>query len=52
MTAEPITITCPWCGATSTHPTDIAERYCGRCHRWHDPLPEIELDDAEHDAEE
>lgn len=25
-------ITCPECGATSYHPTDIAEGYCGRCH--------------------
>jgi hypothetical protein len=30
--AEPFT--CPRCGAVSHHPTDIAERYCGRCHDW------------------
>jgi ribosomal protein S27AE len=27
-------ITCPACGMTSHHPTDIAEGYCGRCHDW------------------
>lgn len=27
-------ITCPGCGATSHHPDDIRERYCGRCHQW------------------
>lgn len=27
-------ITCPWCGATSYHPMDVAEGYCGRCHDW------------------
>lgn len=25
-------ITCPFCKATSYHPEDIAQRYCGRCH--------------------
>ena len=25
--------TCPECGRTSYHPTDIAEGYCGACHR-------------------
>jgi hypothetical protein len=24
--------TCPCCGATSSHPEDIAHRYCSRCH--------------------
>jgi hypothetical protein len=28
------TITCPRCGMTSAHPTDIAEGYCGNCHDW------------------
>jgi hypothetical protein len=28
------TITCPDCGVTSYHPTDVAEGYCGRCHDW------------------
>lgn len=23
---------CPACGATSVHPDDIAQGYCGRCH--------------------
>jgi hypothetical protein len=27
-------ITCPICGMTSYHPTDVAEGYCGRCHDW------------------
>lgn len=26
--------TCPYCGITSQHPRDEAERYCGRCHRF------------------
>jgi hypothetical protein len=25
---------CPRCGATSTHPNDIAQGYCGACHDW------------------
>jgi RNase P subunit RPR2 len=29
-----LSITCPQCGATSTHPTDIADGYCGRCHEF------------------
>ena len=29
-------ITCPFCGRTSAHPTDAAERYCGACHVFHD----------------
>lgn len=24
--------TCPWCGSTSWHPSDVAEEYCGHCH--------------------
>lgn len=27
-------ITCPTCGATSHHPRDVAEGYCGACHWW------------------
>lgn len=27
-------ITCPKCNATSYHPRDIAEGYCGICHDW------------------
>jgi hypothetical protein len=26
--------TCPRCGRTSHHPTDVAEGYCGACHDW------------------
>jgi hypothetical protein len=32
MTAPPPSFTCPVCGATSYHPDDIAQGYCGRCH--------------------
>jgi plasmid maintenance system antidote protein VapI len=28
----PPTFTCPCCGATSSHPQDIAHGYCSRCH--------------------
>lgn len=28
-------IQCLLCGLTSHHPTDVEQRYCGRCHRWH-----------------
>ena len=28
------TFTCPRCGATSAHPLDVAEGYCGACHDW------------------
>jgi len=31
------TITCLRCGLQSWHPVDVAERYCARCHGWHDP---------------
>jgi hypothetical protein len=27
-------ITCPRCGATSHHPDDVDQGYCGRCHWW------------------
>jgi ribosomal protein S27AE len=27
-------ITCPRCGATSYHPEDVREGYCGRCHEF------------------
>jgi hypothetical protein len=26
--------TCPRCGMTSHHPTDIEQAYCGNCHDW------------------
>lgn len=32
--ALPPSITCPVCAATSYHPRDIAEGYCGQCHDW------------------
>jgi transcription initiation factor IIE alpha subunit len=31
---RPAGFTCPRCGATSYHPTDLEEGYCGRCHDW------------------
>lgn len=30
-------ITCPRCGLTSWHPTDVAEGYCGGCHEYTGP---------------
>lgn len=30
----PDSFTCPRCGATSHHPMDVKEGYCGRCHDW------------------
>ncbi len=33
------TITCLTCGLTSFNPTDLAEKYCGACHVFHeDPV--------------
>lgn len=29
-------IRCLRCGMRSFHPMDIKERYCARCHRYHD----------------
>ena len=29
-------IRCHTCGRTSFHPKDITERYCGRCHVFHE----------------
>jgi hypothetical protein len=29
-------IMCPRCGTVSYHPRDVVERYCGRCHQFHD----------------
>lgn len=31
---EPPHVTCPACGATSRHPDDVAQGYCGQCHWW------------------
>ncbi|MBO0743600.1 MAG: hypothetical protein J2P43_01180 [Candidatus Dormibacteraeota bacterium] len=40
--APPRSITCPICGRTSWHPTDVAEGYCGNCHGWTGhPDPEL-----------
>lgn len=33
MTAAPA-FTCPDCGTVSAHPDDLAQGYCGRCHRF------------------
>lgn len=33
-------ISCPRCGHTSHHPSDIRERYCGACHAFHDDMRE------------
>ncbi len=30
----PEPFTCPRCGRTSHHPTDVREGYCGACHDW------------------
>jgi hypothetical protein len=40
-----VAITCPQCGATSHHPVDEQEGYCGRCHDWTSPAvnPPIDL---------
>lgn len=37
-------IKCLRCGMTSFHPIDIANRYCGRCHIFHEDLALIERD--------
>lgn len=35
-------IRCSTCGLRSFHPADIANRYCGRCHAFHDgPAPAL-----------
>jgi ribosomal protein L37E len=38
--ADQPSIVCPRCGTRSFHPQDIAEKYCGRCHNWHELMPE------------
>jgi hypothetical protein len=35
LNAQP-SIRCPFCGIVSYHPQDIATRYCGACHAFHD----------------
>lgn len=32
-------IRCHACGRASHHPRDVAERYCGYCHRYHEQQP-------------
>jgi len=39
----PDVISCPRCGAVSHHPKDIQERYCGRCHQFHDLMDETKI---------
>lgn len=34
VAGTPACVTCPRCGRTSRHPTDVAEGYCGACHDW------------------
>lgn len=29
-------VTCPFCKRVSYHPADVANRFCGGCHRFHD----------------
>ena len=29
-------LVCLWCGFARANPTDIAEKYCGQCHRFHE----------------
>jgi hypothetical protein len=31
-------IQCLLCGLTSWHPMDVQERYCGRCHIFHEDV--------------
>jgi ribosomal protein S27AE len=37
MLAKGEAIRCPRCGLISTHPKDISEGYCGKCHDWTSP---------------
>jgi len=36
-------ITCLICGKTSHNPHDVANRYCGFCHWFHDDLHENDV---------
>lgn len=38
---------CLWCGRVSYHPADVAQRYCGACHRFLDPPVEAAPDGKE-----
>lgn len=35
------TIVCPQCESVSYNPNDIAQRYCGRCHQFHDLMKNV-----------
>ena len=35
--------TCPECGATSHHPMDVRDGYCGRCHDWTGARSRVEV---------
>ena len=34
-------ITCRTCGLTSYNPNDVAQRFCGNCHVFLDPVDEV-----------
>ncbi len=34
-----LSITCLVCGMTSFNVTDVAQKYCGNCHRFHEDVP-------------
>jgi hypothetical protein len=38
LSADRKAITCLKCGATSYHPGDINNRYCARCHVFHEDI--------------
>jgi hypothetical protein len=38
VTGQEASIDCRACGMRSYHPEDIARRYCGNCHAFHDDL--------------
>jgi hypothetical protein len=38
LSADGASITCLLCDRTSHHPSDVAEKYCGHCHIFHQHL--------------
>jgi Zn-finger nucleic acid-binding protein len=36
-------ITCPVCGFTSHHPTDVEMGYCSNCHGYTSPVDQLEV---------
>ena len=34
-------IFCPQCGMVSYNPYDIANKYCGKCHQFHQDMPRL-----------